>query len=264
MSVAVPDDENLTELDRRRIAFEDALCLALEARGHLVEDAADYKWDITCLIHGERIDLRFYEPDRRKRAPLTRKEWGYRADGSATKQVLEPSGTLTLVARPDRFGGGERRWSNVTGKITDREVGRIVARLESIAALITQGRIRHEEWEAEYEEWKRRVAERLRRERELEKRVDILDGLAGDWRHAKRLRAFLAVAEAQLLSHPDPEGLGRWLEWARAHAESIDPLSGENLPHLPVLASSDGEEDLGEPDECEKELRALGLLDASL
>jgi hypothetical protein len=52
-----------------------------------------------------------------------------------------------------------------------------------------------------------------------------LIAMAENWNRAETLRRFLAAVEAKL---PEPErndGVRRWLSWASAYADSIDPLS---------------------------------------
>jgi hypothetical protein len=51
-----------------------------------------------------------------------------------------------------------------------------------------------------------------------------LEGMAGAWMVARRLREFLAAWEAQVAFEERGEVARDWLERARAYAEKLDPL----------------------------------------
>jgi hypothetical protein len=249
--------EPKTALASRMLAIESALYVALEARGHEARPGL-------ALVNGERFTFWLYEPERRTRVALKPKEWGYRAGEGVTKQVMVPSGQPTLVVQPDdcTHGGGERRWAARPGRPIERQVERIVTRLEAITKQMAESRIRSAEYDRELEIAMRRAARRLRREREEKARPGMLRNLTADWQEAARIRAFLDALEARLASHPSREALQSWLQWARSYVQVFDPLSGASLgrleAHAAILNEPQNEE---EPDPDEQEWRDMGLLD---
>jgi L-rhamnose isomerase len=54
------------------------------------------------------------------------------------------------------------------------------------------------------------------------------------WRKSQDLRAYIQEVERkasrQQISPDERKALTAWIEWARDHAQRLDPLSGEELP----------------------------------
>ena len=77
-----------------------------------------------------------------------------------------------------------------------------------------------------------RDAERRRAEVELQRRqaelalLRVLEEKAQAWAKARDLRAFIAACEEHLAG---AEWGAKWLAWARAHADRVDPITGGYL-----------------------------------
>lgn len=245
-----------TELGQRMLRIESDLYFALDARGHVIEAGGT-------VVDGERIQFWLYEADRQTRVALKPKDWGYRAGTTTWRQVLVPSGRPTLVANPsDNAGGGERRWTD-KGKLLEAQIERIVDRFETIAKTIKERRARHAQIDLDLENAMRRAARRLSHEREELARPKRLRSVVNDWHEVQRMHAFLDAMEARLATHPSPEALTLWLDWARNYADALDPLSDVRLARLQAEAESIeyDPQDLGEPDPYEGDWREMGMLD---
>jgi hypothetical protein len=123
------------------------------------------------------------------------------------------------------FDGSERTW-------TDGKRYQIEDKLEEIVEWISAGveAVRNRRLTAEAEEKKRREKERELAEIEREKaaeekcRTNLIDQ-AEMWNRATLLRGFINACEKEMTSLGNKNsGAIKWLEWARAHAERIDPL----------------------------------------
>lgn len=158
------------------------------------------------------------------------------------KYDLEPSGDLMLELRVPWGTGTRTRWRDgEKGRLEDL-LGEVIWAVDEAARslvghrarLAEQSRLaeiaRKEAEERERERQRRAEEERQRREREAREAAhrkaleDDLLRMANEWREADVVRSFLRAVEARL---PEPErssDLRRWLTWATAHAESLDPL----------------------------------------
>jgi hypothetical protein len=131
-----------------------------------------------------------------------------------------------------------QRFSNVVSNWTDDEHGKLEDKLTDIVVgLATISEHESRRWKAEREEWRRKQAaeeeearriakekaEREARERvvaEQQARLDELLGEARAWKDAALIRAF---ADARRRRESLCES-SKWVEWALAEADRIDPL----------------------------------------
>jgi hypothetical protein len=111
-------------------------------------------------------------------------------------------------------------------------VGEIVGGVIATGELLRVRALERIEEERKRQEEQRR-ADELRQLWEKERsRRDALEKQAEVWDKVDRLRAFIASCEARLANRnqlgSDSPGR-RWIEWARRHADEVDPLNGEYL-----------------------------------
>ncbi len=102
---------------------------------------------------------------------------------------------------------------------------------ESIEELRAEVERRKREWDEAVrrreEAERRRQSEERRRANELA-RLNSLKGEAAGWEEAERIRAYLAAVRSrmQLGGGIEPGGdLERWLTWAVARADELDPMT---------------------------------------
>lgn len=211
----------------RVLRFLDAVLKAVEACGHAVS-AGQWKWWVTVgAAHiGMRVDAAYEEVPRAPKpddAKWMRQSPDWRPP--ATEWVPTPK----LALKMEGYGYGLRgTFSDGKRQSLETLAPEVVA---TILAVVERRRKEQEEQEERERVWaeeKRRREEAERRRREEEKRVADLRADAAAWREASMLRGYIAAVRASAGPEPDADVL-RWLEWASATADGIDPL-GRGLP----------------------------------
>jgi hypothetical protein len=92
-------------------------------------------------------------------------------------------------------------------------------------AAVRRGRSLQRERERKEAEERRRLAEEEEKRRQAELgRIKQFERDADDWRKSQRLRAYIQAVE-QRMSEGGGIDVKAWLEWAREHAEHLDPLN---------------------------------------
>lgn len=204
----------------RALRIVDALLKAVEARGWAVEletgDAPATKVRIGVDLVRIRLDERAKRVENARASGTT---WLYQ------RFTFVPTGELTL--RIDEYL--ERRsqisWSDGRQRLEDR-LNDVIVGLAAAAEILCERRLRLEEFRAKQEvEGLRRQAARLDEERERARRLDF-DRRFSEWVRAGQIRQFVeAVRSALLASGHDVTDSQRWIEWALAYADGIDPLN---------------------------------------
>lgn len=207
----------------RSLRIVDALLRAIEARGHQIE-----KDGIRLAVNGEQI--RFYikeKVDRTEREPTAaekERSWHY------DKWVFTPTGELTFTI--DEVWVDRKNWRDRKNKPLENQLNDIVVGIISAAEVI---RVKRLEREAELRRWRE---EELRRQ-EMALRQQLHRELVAEletecklWLESRKLKQFLQACENSLskagrLSTDSDES--RWLQWARSHADRIDPLRSGGL-----------------------------------
>jgi hypothetical protein len=87
-------------------------------------------------------------------------------------------------------------------------------------------RLRREQRERERQEEQRKRWEEEERRRKEEEKIKHLEKLVANWNQSRRIREFLSEVEKAAAEIPakKTDNLSDWLSWARAYAESIDPI----------------------------------------
>jgi hypothetical protein len=207
----------------RSLRIVDALLKAIEARGHQIE-----KDSIRLSVNGEQI--RFYikeKVDRTEHEPTAaEKERSWQYD----KWVYTPTGELTFTI--DEVWVDRKNWRDSKNKPLENQLNDIVVGIISGAEVIRARRLEREaQLQRLREEELRRqeLAVRQQLQREL---VAELDRQCKLWEESRKLRQFLQVCEEALLKADrlsTDSDESRWLQWARSHAERIDPLQSGGL-----------------------------------
>lgn len=124
------------------------------------------------------------------------------------------------------------QWSRVYGtwkdgrRTIEEQLGEAVLRVPEIFLDIAEAnRARVEAARREREAALIREQE-AKRERHNAALIQDLDEMIGRWQHAQRIREFVSLAEPAILAAGpgDQTGQRAWMEWARAYADSIDPM----------------------------------------
>ncbi|MFB3904930.1 MAG: hypothetical protein ACE15E_15875 [Acidobacteriota bacterium] len=200
----------------RALRIMDALLKALEKRQFSVnivkEEGRDRRYETRVGILEEAIPIRLREMYKQvevtdstyKRIDLVRNRrlelqvsgWGYptrcRRDGQKPLEEQLNSFVIGLIQEAAERRGRSLRW----------------------------------ERERKEAEERRRLAEEAEKRRQAEaKRIEQLEQDADDWDRSQRLRAYIGAVEKQHGGERCGDEMRGWLEWARRHAENLDPLN---------------------------------------
>lgn len=225
----------------RAFRLMNTLIKACEARGWSFRITKE-RWPDT-IVDVEGCDVRVELVEGRRQEPrkLDQQEEKWE-DGSRKRgpYKLVPNGHLTLEIEGVGFWHREQ-WG-------DRKHRRLEDMLDDIIAGIggsKAAKIRHDKYEAEAKE-KQLEKERLRREeeerqQELQRilmaeqaRVDNLLADAEAWDQSQKLRKYINACLVKARASTKNTGrkiapeskFGKWLMWARAQADLLDPLAG--------------------------------------
>jgi hypothetical protein len=237
----------------RTLRIMDALIKAMEKRGYQVENDLNQNYGsgaLTCkqprfLVNEERIRFFIREKvtrsEREPTAEEKKKPWMF------DKWVYTPNDELTFTI--DEYWIDKRNWKDRKNKPLEEQLNDIVAGLISASESL---RVRRLEQEAE--EQRRQEAALRRYELELrqqleQERAAQLEAQCTAWLRSRNLRRFLRQCEVSLTNagrlSPSNDAV-RWLEWARAYADSLDPLqNGAALESIRRLASETAREGNG-------------------
>jgi hypothetical protein len=213
----------------RAVLIMDALVRAFESRGFRVAAGAGEKRLTKVSVLGEEMIISISESFRRKERELTPRElkrqerepWLYRNEYS-----YQPTGELTLTIHNGEYRT-QANWSDGKRKIEER-LGSFIVGLIKAAHGRIENRLRREREEREWEERRRIREEKARRYQEEKTRLQVLEQDAKNWHKSQRLRAYIeAVRQDAIRRHGavDPAGeTDRWITWATAQADRLDPL----------------------------------------
>jgi hypothetical protein len=216
-----------TPLRKRKLLVEDTLYKAAEKRGHRLHHEKRNIDEVDLLISGERINYWVCESVKRWKVALTKAELRRAAKEGDTrrrwKTVEEHTGTLAMGARGIYRGIGKGGWSDEPDRPLESQIDIILAGLEAIAA--EAGAVRARDMEEERKA-RMRKAERERSRYVEESRWESACEMADALKRAQHMRTLIdTLAHRMPLKPHQARKLVKWLRWARAKVDFIDPLA---------------------------------------
>lgn len=214
-------------LERRRFRILSALFTTLETHGFTAEQGTNRR-DLWVRIGRDKVPLSVEEHIRQRRYRLSEEERAERQTRQVWKQTREATGELILKIKSATPAGVPGEWQDEDDAKLETKLREIVAAF--IATVAYTGECRKQEDERAHQ---RHLAEVERRKQEERRQAEIarkkvLRIHAKSWRMAADLRAYIAaVEEAGRTGGVDAteEDLAQWLDWAKAHADELDPLT---------------------------------------
>jgi hypothetical protein len=212
----------------RALRIANALIKALEGRGYPVEVTEE---GTRCLINGEQVTFHVWEKVKRSEQQPTKEQrerpWTF------NRWVYTPTGELTFVL--DVPWAARKNWTDRKGKPLEDQLNAVVVGMIRAAEVIAAT---NRKWEEDRQ--RALEAERRRQEIELQRRIEEerrneLDSMAAAWVKSQKLRSFLLECESSLSApgtHSSDDAHSRWLRWAVAYADSLDPFDNERLSKM--------------------------------
>jgi hypothetical protein len=207
----------------RALRILDALFKALEARGATVQLDPQHEHRSCVKIGAETITFRVEEeftrqdhvPTKTDKPYLTPK-WDHVATGNLTFHI-------------DEWADGVRKtWRDGKTRRLEDLLPDILKGFLVIAEALRTRRVAREREEQARKEAEARQAELERQRREEAARRQTLEDQVNCWVMSRNLRTFLDAVEDEarnrgVSASPDTD-FGRWLAWARQHADRLDPV----------------------------------------
>lgn len=219
----------------RALRVMNTLILALEERGLAVEvtdveQKRPVKYDEAAgstrvLVAGEWVRFQVVEALVQVEPPMTKQppknlkgpeleQWGY---WNRPRIQLVPSGKLVLRMR--ERAGVRTSWRDGQRPIEER-LNAFIQQLFVVADAKKQEREAQTQWRAGFEAQQQRAERKRANASRRARRVAFVTEQLQQWRDARDLRELVAATRAQLDAVPEP----RWLTWAAAYADEIDPV----------------------------------------
>lgn len=214
-------------MEKCRLRVLSALFKALEAHGFTAEQGT-YRRDLWVRIGQDKVLLSVEERIRQRRYKLSDKEKAERRTSQVWTQTREPTGELVLKIKSATPDGVPGEWHDEDDAKLETKLHVAVAAF--IATVAYAGACREREAERAHQryldEMERRKQEELRQAEVARKKVLRIH--AKSWRMAADLRAYIAAIEDAArngdVNAPEEETV-QWLEWAKTHADELDPLT---------------------------------------
>ena len=209
----------------------DALARALEVRHAPLRVGRTGAKGAYVTIQGQDLPIRLVEKTVRTERDLTvkeqreRKEFGY--SYFPNRYTYARTGALTLGVACSN-GDLRRAISDGKQQRIEEHLNRFVVGLETEAVERNREALR---LEVQRREWSERARIRGEQERLLQEELEHFRALEKEvhqWRRAEEIRAYVSAVEAKAVrgatAIDSSSDLGRWIDWARSKADSLDPL----------------------------------------
>lgn len=220
----------------RAIGIVDAIGRAVEKRGLEIIGVRNSSYgypryrETRLSLEGVLFRVRIVERSRRYERPKSKLKKPASMWERDYRYEYRPTGELrlTVISEDEGWSSPERTISDRHGEPVELRLNQLMVEIAEMAAEVLDQRADREEARRRSEEARERTWA-LQREREAEEaKKKALEDLAERHNRAVRLRELIEAVEASgTVPGPPgaPQGLSEWLEWARAHANSIGPLS---------------------------------------
>lgn len=219
----------------RALRIMDALLKALEARGHSVEFAKDGSGSTQVIVGKQKVRIRLSEKVNRTTREMTKEE-KKNPPYFSELWVYTPSGKLTFELDEYTSEMGQKKWADKESSPLEEQLNDIMVGIFNTGEALRLRELRWQEEARLRREAELQQMEEDRRRREEEEQRKHLEAQAEIWVRSRNFRSFLEACEHKMIEQlggvtPDsPEA--EWLEWARRHADRLDPLKGNFLSAL--------------------------------
>lgn len=217
---------------KRSLLIMDALIKALEKNGMRFSGSKQRRGETEISNNDSQLYIKLHEGFKRFKRELTaeekKKSWMY------DRYQYEPSNKFVLTLHG--FYLGSKAWSDRDTKSLEDQLSKIVADIIEVFEVIRQRKIEEKIQSQRKLEDQQLREEELQRIREEVARREQLELLARDWRKGKDISDYLEAFEEYFFAEKgkiDPDSPeAKWLVWAKAHAERLNPLKNNKTEKL--------------------------------
>lgn len=242
------------EQSKRMALFLDVLFRTAEQLGENSGVERSRESGLRLKLLGEQVRFELWQGLKKMPHVVTRKElkarkrlYGWDVDQDIASSLLYvpkvdylPTEQFTLQLQSLYLDSScvRRTWKDIPDKPLELQLDRITSGLTKYASKAREVRLERAAQECERAAEQERQLERKRQQAAEQERRAQLERDAETWHRSELVRRYVAAVETKALNRQscvDPEGeLGRWLAWARQHADRIDPrgLAHSSSPPL--------------------------------
>lgn len=215
----------------RALRILDTVMKELESRDFEIVIKKDKAPSARFVMFGEELEIFIHEKVRRTDHVLTEIEKKKQKKGywySQPRWDYIPTGKLSIGVNAWGLYDIRKKWSDTKYRIIEDILNEIIIGVIRAADFLRRRSIeREEEQRRREEEYRRKEEERKRIELEKAK-LQELENQAYLWAKSEQLRAYIEAVEESAsvrdLDGDDIKQLDEWLEWARDHADSLNPI----------------------------------------
>ena len=212
----------------RALRILDALLKAIETRsGEIkVKDR-----DTLCIMNQAQVRFSLWEEVKRSERELNKeeRERSYVPD----RWIYTPTGEFTF--KIEEWEVGKKSWKDKKQKPLEDQLNDVMVGLITASKILRERDLERERKELLRLEQERQYEEMERLQQIEDQHREELDTMSDLWIKSVNLRQFLLECEKTLTTEAPilPEGNeARWLAWARAYANEINPLTSGRLQQM--------------------------------
>jgi hypothetical protein len=212
----------------RALRILDALLKAIETRGGEIK-VKDR--DTLCIMNQARVRFSLWEKVKRSERELNKeeREKSYVPD----RWIYTPTGEFTF--KIEEWNVARKSWKDKKQKPLEDQLNDIMVGLITASKILRERDLERERQELLRLEQERQYEEMERTQQIEDQHREELDTMADLWIKSVNLRQFLLECEKTLTTEAPilPEGNeARWLAWARAYVDEINPLTSGRLQQM--------------------------------
>jgi hypothetical protein len=212
----------------RALRFMDTFLKAFEERGHkVISEGKDHRKEVLFVILGEKFSFRLREKTKMVRIPESERKKDYY--GSRTN--YEPTGLFELQLWRTQTGMAEATWKDGARSKLEDQLNAIMIGLIVAVDTERRWRQRQEDADRQHQEDEQKRRQQAQEQLKQEQKINGLNQMVQNWDQAARIRAFIvdiqSTNEQRGRSIEEGSDLAKWMDWALAHADAIDPLGAQ-------------------------------------
>jgi hypothetical protein len=224
----------------RALRFMDTLLKVFEKRGHkVISEGKDHRKEVLFVILGEKFSFRLREKTKMVRIPESERKKDY----YGPRTNYEPTGLFELQLWRTQTGMAETTWKDGARSKLEDQLNSIMIGLIVGVDTERRWRRRHEDADRQHREDEQKRRQQAQEQLKQEQKINGLNQMVQNWDQAARIRAFIvdiqSTNEQRGRSIEEGSDLAKWMAWALAHADAIDPLGAQRTGQATAANAND-------------------------